>query len=79
MVNIKPFIFFGIIFGIILVVYFNYELFSKYIPIGNLIKFFLIILGIGTLFFPQIFSKLRSGEEIDNIKEFIIKKYSKKN
>jgi hypothetical protein len=78
MVNIKPFIFFGIIFAIILVGYFNYSLFSKYIPLGNFIKFFLVILGIGSLFFPQIISKLRSGEDIDNIKDFIIEKYKKK-
>jgi len=78
MVNIKPFIFFGIIFAIILVGYFNYNLFIQYIPIGNFIKFFVLILGIGALFFPQIISKLKSGEDYENIKEFIIEKYTKK-
>lgn len=78
MVNIKPYIFFGIIFAIILVGYFNYDLFIQYIPLGNFIKFFVLILGIGALFFPQIISKLKSGEDYENIKEFIIEKYSKK-
>ena len=78
MVNIKPYIFFGIIFAIILVGYFNYDLFIQYIPLGNFIKFFVLILGISALFFPQIISKLKSGEDYENIKEFIIEKYSKK-
>jgi hypothetical protein len=79
MVNIKPYIFFGIIFSIILVGYFNYNLFIQYIPIGNFIKFFVLILGIGALFFPEIISKLRSGEDYENIKKFIIEKYKIKN
>lgn len=78
MVNIKPYIFFGIIFAIILVGYFNYDLFIQYIPLGNFIKFFVLILGIGALFFPKIISKLKSGEDYDDIKEFIIEKYSSK-
>jgi len=74
----KSIIFFAVIFGIILFGYFYYETFSKYCPLNIFIKGGILILGICGIFFPQIIKKLRAGEDIENIKEYIIEKYKKK-
>ena len=74
----KSIIFFSILFGIIIFGYFYYDTFIKYFPINIPIKIFLLILGICGIFFPTIIKKLRDGEDIENIKEYIIKKYKKK-
>ena len=76
--SIKPIIFFGLLFGIILVGYFSYDTFLKIFPIHILIKFFIVILGICGIFFPSIIKKIRSGDDIYEIKEYIIEKYKKK-
>jgi hypothetical protein len=36
------------------------------------------LIGICGIFFPQIMKKLREGEDMENIKSFIIEKYKKK-
>jgi hypothetical protein len=76
--SIKPFIFFGIIFAIILYGYFNYDSFLTYFPIHILIKCIVLVLGIGAIFAPQIINKLKNGDNIDDIKSFMIKKYGAK-
>ena len=76
--SIKSIIFFIIIFGIILFGYFSYDTFLKYFPINVLINFFVVIIGICGIFFPQIIKKFRSGDDIDEIKDYIIEKYKKK-
>lgn len=74
----KSIIFFAFIFAIIIFGYFYYDTFTKYFPIHILIKLFLLIIGICGIFFPQIIKKLRDGDDMENIKEFIIEKYKKK-
>jgi hypothetical protein len=74
----KSIIFFVLLFGIIIFGYYYYELFSKYFPINIVIKVFLLLIGICGIFFPQIMKKLREGEDMENIKSFIIEKYKKK-
>ena len=74
----KSILFFVFLFGIILFGYFYYEIFIKYFPINIFIKIFLLCIGICGIFFPQIIKKLREGEDIENIKSFIIEKYKKK-
>lgn len=74
----KSILFFAFIFGIIIFGYLYYDIFLKYFPINILIKVFLVILGICGIFFPQIIKKLREGDDMENIKEFIIEKYKKK-
>jgi RsiW-degrading membrane proteinase PrsW (M82 family) len=74
----KSIIFFAFIFSIIIFGYFYYDTFTKYFPIHILIKLFLLLIGICGIFFPQIIKKLREGEDMENIKEFIIEKYKKK-
>jgi len=76
--NYKSIIFFVLLFGIIIFGYYYYELFSKYFPINIVIKVFLLLIGICGIFFPQIMKKLREGEDMENIKSFIIEKYKKK-
>jgi hypothetical protein len=77
-ISYKSIIFFSVLFGIIIFGYLYYDIFIKYFPINVPIKFFLLLLGICGIFFPAIIKKLRDGEDIENIKEYIIKKYKKK-
>jgi hypothetical protein len=42
------------------------------------INLFVVIIGIFGIFFPQIIKKMNNGDDFDEIKEFIIDKYSKK-
>jgi hypothetical protein len=74
----KSILFFIFLFGIILFGYFYYDIFIKYFPINIFIKIFLLCIGICGIFFPQIIKKLREGEDMENIKLFIIEKYKKK-
>jgi hypothetical protein len=74
----KSILFFIFLFGIILFGYFYYDIFIKYFPINILIKVFLLVIGVCGIFFPQIIKKLREGEDMENIKSFIIEKYKKK-
>ena len=76
--NIKPVIFFIILFGILLFGYFQYNVFIQYFPINILISSILLIIGVLTVFFPDIMRKFKEGEDFENIKEFIIDKYKKK-
>jgi hypothetical protein len=78
MISIKSIIFFIIIFSIIIFGYFYYETFSYYFPISNFIKVFILFIGITAFFFPQIIKKLRDGEDVEDIKNYIIEKYQKK-
>lgn len=74
----KSIIFFAFLFGIILFGFFYYDTFITYCPIHNIIKLFILILGISSFFFPHVVKMFREGEDIDTIKEFIKEKYSPK-
>ena len=74
----KSIIFFLVLFGIIIFGYFYYETFTMYFPIHLLIKLFIVIIGIIGIFFPNIIKKLREGEDMEDIKLFIIDKYKRK-
>jgi len=74
----KSILFFLVLFGIILFGYFYYDTFLKYFPINSFIKIFILIIGLFGIFFPHIISKFKEGEDIENIKEYIIEKYKRK-
>jgi RsiW-degrading membrane proteinase PrsW (M82 family) len=74
----KSIIFFIFLFGIIVFGYFYYELFIKYFPINVIIKVFLLLIGVCGIFFPQVIKKIKDGEDMEDIKSFIIEKYKKK-
>jgi hypothetical protein len=74
----KSILFFLVLFGIIIFGYFSYETFTRYFPIHLLIKLFIVIIGICGIFFPNIIKKLREGEDMEDIKSFIIDKYKRK-
>lgn len=73
----KSILFFAVLFGIIIFGYFYYDIFITYFPINICFKFFIVLIGICSIFFPHIIKKLRAGDDIEDIKTFIIKKYSK--
>lgn len=77
-ISYKSIIFFVFIFGIIIYGYFYYETFTKYFPLQIIISFFMLIIGLCALFFPNIIKKLREGEDYEDIKEYIIEKYKRK-
>jgi hypothetical protein len=72
MISIKSIVFFIIIFSILIFGYFYYDIFSYYFPISNIIKIFILFLGISAFFFPQIIQKWRDGEDVEDIKKYII-------
>ena len=74
----KSILFFILLFSFLLFGYFYYETFLKYFPINNFIKFFILILGLFSIFIPNIINKMKQGEDFENIKEYIIKKYKRK-
>ena len=74
----KSIFFFCILFGIIIFGYLYYETFLKYFPINIPIKIFLLVIGICGIFFPSIIKKIKDGDDIENIKKYIIEKYKKK-
>jgi hypothetical protein len=76
--SIKSILFFVLLFGIVIFGYFYYDIFLKYFPINIVINLFVVIIGIFGIFFPQIIKKMNNGDDYDEIKEFIIDKYSKK-
>ena len=76
--SIKSILFFSVIFGFIIFGYFYHERFLQIFPIHIIIKLFIVIIGVFSIYFPQIIKKLRNGDDIDEIKTFIIKKYKKK-
>ena len=76
--SIKSILFFSVIFGFIIFGYFYYERFLQIFPIHIIIKLFIVIIGVFSILFPQIIKKIRNGDDRDEIKTFIIKKYKKK-
>jgi predicted ABC-type exoprotein transport system permease subunit len=74
----KSILFFLLLFGFLIFGYFYYDIFLKIFPISNFIKFFILVLGLISIFVPNIITKIKEGEDFANIKEFIIKKYKKK-
>jgi hypothetical protein len=76
--SIKSILFFALLFGIVIFGYFYYDTFLKYFPINIAINLFVVIVGILGIFFPQIIKKMNNGDDYDEIKDFIINKYSKK-
>ena len=78
MISYKSIIFFSFLFGFIIFGYLYYDTFIRYFPINIPIQFFILIIGICSIFFPTIIKKLRDGDDIENIKEYIIKTYKKK-
>jgi len=76
--NIKALLFFAFFFGIVIFAYFYYDIFTKYIPIHYIANLIVVSIAIITLFFPDIIKKLRSGDDVDEIKSYIIEKYKKK-
>jgi len=75
--NYKPFILFFIIFLIIVLIYFFSEKVLYYFPIHIWVQFVIVIIGILGCFAPKIMSKINSGENFSDIKEYIIMKYKK--
>ena len=74
--NIKPIIFFVIIFMFLIYLYFSYNSLN-YFPFENTIKFIVLIIGIIGIMFPNIIQMLKEGKNNDTIKKYIIKKYKK--
>lgn len=74
----KSIIFFIIIFSIIIFGYFYYDRFIYFFPLPVMISSFLVLIGLCSFFFPNIITKLKEGEDFENIKGYIIEKYKKK-
>jgi hypothetical protein len=71
----KSIIFFGIIFIILIFMYFNNEYLSK---IQLLIKFLFMIFGLFAIFFYPLSKKFNGNFDYEDIKKYLQKKYIKK-
>ena len=76
--NIKPILFFVFFFAIIIFAYYYYDLFTKYVPIHYFAQIIIVLITIFTLFFPDILKKIKQGDDMDDIKSYVIQKYKKK-
>lgn len=70
--------FFIFLFSILILIFFNYDYIVSIIPITKYINFIVVIIGICGIFFPHLISKLKKGDDFEEIKEFLIEKYRKK-
>ena len=73
MIEYKPYLFFGIIISIILIFYYFFDKIRPYLPI----KVIIILIGIISIFFPEIIKKIKEGYHTSDIKNYIYKKYKK--
>ncbi len=74
----KSILFFVILFALLIFGYFAYDTFTKYIPINWIFKLFFILGGLLAIFFPVIVKKLKSGYNTNDLKNYMIKKYSRR-
>ena len=72
----KSIIFFGIIFIILIFMYFNNEYLSK---IQLFIKFLFMIFGLFAIFFYPLSKKFNGNFDYEEIKKYLQKKYLQKN
>ena len=76
--SIKSILFFIILFGCILYVYFYSEIVSRWIPTSWIIRVAVLIVGLLGVFFPTIIQKWREGDSFEELKKHMIEKYKKK-
>ena len=74
----KSILFFLFLFGLLLFGFFQYETFLYYFPIHRLIQCFVCMIALLAIFFPHVIQKIKEGENIEEIQQFIIEKYKKK-
>ena len=74
----KSIIFFVILFGVLLTIYFFYDAFIKICPIHIGIQWFVLALGIGGILFPHVFDMIKSGDDWSEVKQVMIEKYMAK-
>jgi magnesium-transporting ATPase (P-type) len=75
--NIKAILFFSIIFFILFYLYFSYNSLN-FFPFESSIKFIVLIIGIIGIMFPNIINMVKTGEDNNSIKKYIINKYKNK-
>ena len=76
--SVKSILFFIVLFGLILYLYFYSETVGKWIPFGWTIRIVVLMVGLLGIFFPTVIQKWRDGDSLEEIKEHMIEKYKKK-
>ncbi len=74
----KSILFFLIVFGILIFGYYCYDTFLYYFPIHWVFKFFFAIAGLLAILFPMVIQKIKAGYNMDDVKNFMIKKYKRR-
>ena len=74
----KSILFFSILFAFLIFGYYAYDTFLHFFPIHWLFKFMFAIAGLLAILFPFIIQKIKAGYNIDDVKNFMIKKYSRR-
>ncbi len=74
----KSIFFFVILFAILVFGYYFYDTFLYFFPINWVFKFFFAIAGLLAILFPVVINKIKAGYNMDDVKNFMIKKYSRR-
>jgi hypothetical protein len=74
----KSILFFIVLFAILVFGYYFYDTFLYFFPINWIFKFFFAIAGLLAILFPVIINKIKAGYKMDDVKNFMIKKYSRR-
>lgn len=72
----KSILFFIVLFGILIFGYFSYDTFTQYIPINWIFRIIFLIGGLLAVLFPVVMTKIKAGYSTDELKRYMIKKYS---
>ncbi len=74
----KSILFFIILFGILIFGYYFYDTFLYFFPINWVFKFFFAVAGLMTILFPFVIQKVKTGYNMNDVKNFMVKKYSRR-
>ncbi len=74
----KSIFFFIVLFGILIFGYYCYDTFTYFFPIHWIFKFFFAIAGLLAILFPFVIQKIKAGYNMDDVKNFMVKKYSRR-
>ncbi len=74
-VSYKSILFFMLIFGFLIFGYFCYDRFTQIIPINWFFKIIFLAIGLLSIFFPTVVSKIKTSNPNEELKKYLLDKY----
>ncbi len=72
----KSIIFFILLFGIIILGYFTYDIWMSKLYIGTIVKVLLVIIGMLSIAFPHVMDYIKYSDEKYSIKDVLVYHHS---